>query len=207
MLRNAYKSLIMVLLFGLLVAACAPVVADEGEAVLETPVGPVTGSQEQDDLTAPIIPETGGDPTGQELEGDVFQVPTVTPAADDRIQPVPVTGDQLSSENNYEEFLGMPVYDQDGSYLGILAHVVEGPQGLSDFALVSTWENLYRTIPVSAMRAPEAAGSLTFGGEIDQFMGSPTFETIEGLNFNLEQVRNAVIGYWQHQVEIQAPGQ
>jgi hypothetical protein len=99
----------------------------------------------------------------------------------------------------------MSVYDIEGNYLGVLEHVVQGPRGLSDFALVSTWENLYRTIPVSAINAQQSVDSLVFEDEMYKFMGSPTFQRIEGLNFNLESVRNAVIGYWQHQVDIQAP--
>jgi hypothetical protein len=85
--------------------------------------------------------------------------------------------------------------------------VVAGPQGLSDFALVSTWENLYRTIPISAVVLDEEGDGLIFEGETHQFMGSPSFDTIGGLNFNIEAVRNAVIGYWQHQVDLQAPRQ
>jgi hypothetical protein len=137
-------------------------------------------------------------------------VPTVTQAAGVTIPELPqqTTGNPIGNLDNleaYEEFYGMPVYDIDGNYLGILEHVVEGPRGLSDFALVFTSENLYRTLPVRAINAQQSADSLVFEDEMYKFMGSPTFPEIEGLNFNLESVRNAVIGYWQHQVDIQAP--
>jgi hypothetical protein len=190
---------------GLLVAACTPMILDEGETQLETPgvVGVETPEAPvvADTPETPLVPETGQDPAVQTPEAATPEpIATITPNT--AVQPVPVTGDELAEVDDYEEFYGMRVYDQDDNFLGILEHVVEGPQGLSDFALVSTWENLYRTIPVTAMNVDEAAGQINFEGELHQFMGSPTFEAIQGLNFNIEQVRNAVIGYWQHQVDI-----
>jgi hypothetical protein len=203
MFRKAYKTIVVFILAASLAAACTPGARDEVPRVieLETPAAAVD-EQDLNELDSPIIPETGG----QELD----PVPTVTEAAAVTTSEVP----QKTSENpfgnldnleEYEAFYGMPVYDIDGNYLGILEHVVEGPQGLSDFALVSTWENLYRTLPVSAINAQQSADSLVFEDEMYKFMGSPTFQEIEGLNFNLDAVRDAVIGYWQHQVDIQAP--
>jgi hypothetical protein len=204
MTKNAYKSVIFVLVFGLLAAACTPMTMDEGETQLETP-GVVVDTPEAPVVVetpeTPLVPDTGADPAGQTPEA-ALQEPTATATPEPAVQPVPVTGEELAEADDYEEFYGMRVYDQDDNFLGILEHVVEGPQGLSDFALVSTWENLYRTIPVTAMNVNEAAGRINFEGELHQFMGSPTFEAIQGLNFNIEQVRNAVIGYWQHQVDI-----
>ena len=203
MLRKAYRTIVVFILVGLLAAACTPGVVDEGISVTDTPGIMETETpedQELNDLDSPIIPQTGGQ------VGD--PVPTVTEAAAGTAPEGQTTGHPMGNLDNleeYEEFYGMSIYDIKGNYLGVLEHVVQGPQGLSDFALVSTWENLYRTIPVSAINAQQSADSLVFEDEMYKFMGSPTFQRIEGLNFNLEAVRNAVIGYWQHQVDIQAP--
>jgi hypothetical protein len=204
MLRKAYKTIVVLILAGSLAAACTPGAVDEAPRVIEieTPTATVEDQDLNETVSPPIIPETGG----QELD----LVPTVTEAASGITPEVPeqTTGNPIGNIDNleeYEEFYGMPVYDIDGNYLGILEHVVEGPRGLSDFALVFTSENLYRTLPISAIDSQQTADSLVFEDEMYKFMGSPTFQEIEGLNFNLEFVREAVIGYWQHQVDIQAP--
>jgi hypothetical protein len=204
MLRKIVQPLLLVVLASLLVTACTPIVLEEGDIVLETPgvieveTPPILTPEEEQ----PLIPETGSTP-------DPAETPTAleTPAAADTGAQLPVTGDALSAVDDYDAYYGLPVYDIEDNWLGTLEYVVTGPQGLSDFALVSTWENLYRTIPVTAMTLDEAGSEVLFQGEMHQFMGSPTFETIGGLNFNVEAVRNAVIGYWQHQVDIQAPRQ
>jgi hypothetical protein len=195
MLRKIVQPLLLVLLASLLVTACTPIVLEEGETALETP-GVITPEEQ-----LPLIPETGS-------TFDPVETPTAQAAltATDTVSPqFPVTGNEVSVVDDYDAYYGLPVYDIEDNWLGTLEHVVTGPQGLSDFALVSTWENLYRTIPVTAMTLDEASGEVLFQGEMHQFMGSPTFETIGGLNFSVETVRNAVIGYWQHQVDIQAP--
>jgi hypothetical protein len=204
MLRKIVQPLLLVVLASLLVTACTPIVLEEDDIVLETPgvveveTPPILTPEEEQ----PLIPETGSTP-------DPAETPTAleTPAAADTGAQLPVTGDALSAVDDYDAYYGLPVYDIEDNWLGTLEYVVTGPQGLSDFALVSTWENLYRTIPVTAMTLDEASSEVLFQGEMHQFMGSPTFETIGGLNFNVEAVRNAVIGYWQHQVDIQAPRQ
>jgi hypothetical protein len=204
MLRKIVQPLLLVVLASLLVTACTPIVLEEDDIVLETPgvveveTPPILTPEEEQ----PLIPETGSTP-------DPAETPTAleTPAAADTGAQLPVTGDALSAVDDYDAYYGLPVYDIEDNWLGTLEYVVTGPQGLSDFALVSTWENLYRTIPVTAMTLDEAGSEVLFQGEMHQFMGSPTFETIGGLNFNVEAVRNAVIGYWQHQVDIQAPRQ
>jgi hypothetical protein len=201
MFRKIYQPFLFVLLLSLLVAACTPVVPEEGETGLLMPEIPATGDQQQDIIT-PVIPETGGEPT------TVVSPIVASPEPTETVSPqLPVTGEGLSSVDDYADYYGLPVYDLEENWLGTLEHVVAGPQGLSDFALVSTWENLYRTIPVSAMVLDEGNDGVIFEGEFHQFMGSPTFDNIDGLNFNIEAVRNAVIGYWQHQVDIQAPRQ
>jgi hypothetical protein len=203
MLRKIVQPLLFVLLASLLVTACTPIVLEEVDTVWVTPgvieveTPAILTPEEQQHL----IPETGSTP-------DPVETPALqdTPDAAGTDSPqLPVTGDALSAVDDYDAYYGLPVYDIDDNWLGTLEHVVTGPQGLSDFALVSTWENLYRTIPVTAMTLDEASGEVLFQGEMHQFMGSPTFETIGGLSFNAEAVRNAVIGYWQHQVDIQAP--
>jgi hypothetical protein len=205
MLRKIFQPLLLVLLASLLVSACTPMVLEEGEIVFETPgvvevETPVILTPEEQQ---PLIPETGSTPAPVDTPAAQD-----TPAAADTGSPqLPVTGDAISAVDDYDAYYGLPVYDIEQNWLGMLEHVVTGPQGLSDFALVSTWENLYRTIPVTAITLDEASGEVLFQGEMHQFMGSPTFETIGGLNFNVEAVRNAVIGYWQHQVDIQAPRQ
>jgi hypothetical protein len=210
MLRKLYQPLLVVLLLSLLFTACTPVIPEEGETGIISPEIPATDGQQQDFIT-PIIPETGGEPTiavSPTPTAAVVEPATATPVATETVSPqLPVTGDGLSTVDDYDDYYGMPVYDLEENWLGTLEHVVAGPQGLSDFALVSTWENLYRTIPVSAMVLDEVNDEVIFEGELHQFMGSPTFDTIGGLNFNVESVRNAVIGYWQHQVDIQAPRQ